>query len=133
MFERPLTRHSILAKNAQRSKTVKDCPGLRQWVIRRFDQGPIPEVWVVITRCERIDVDLRFSPLEIKRADQVDVLPRIGRNIFDDVGGYVVCGGLLLCVHTRRSRTLRGALALNPGVFTLKATKLLPFWSVGHF
>ena len=23
--------------------------------------------------------------------------------------------------------------ALSPGVFTLKATKLLPFWSVGHF
>jgi hypothetical protein len=35
------------------------------------------------------------------RADQVDVLPRIGRNIFDDVGGRVVSGGLLLCVHTR--------------------------------
>jgi len=38
-------------------------------------QGPIPEVWVVITRCERIDVDVRLSLLEIKRADQVDVLP----------------------------------------------------------
>jgi hypothetical protein len=36
---------------------------------RGFDQGPIPEGWVVITRCERIDVDLRFSLLEIKRAD----------------------------------------------------------------
>jgi hypothetical protein len=24
-------------------------------------------------------------------------------------------------------------LALSPGVFTLKATKLLPFWSVGQF
>jgi type 1 fimbriae regulatory protein FimB len=36
-------------------------------------------------------------------------------------------------IHTRRRRTLRGALALSPGVFTLKATKLLPFWSVGHF
>jgi type 1 fimbriae regulatory protein FimB len=36
-------------------------------------------------------------------------------------------------LHTRRRRTLRGALALSPGVFTLKATKLLPFWSVGHF
>ena len=35
--------------------------------------------------------------------------------------------------HTRRRRTLRGALALSPGVFTLKVTKLLPFWSVGHF
>jgi hypothetical protein len=33
--------------------------------MRRFDQGPIPEVWVVITRRERIDVDLRFSLLEI--------------------------------------------------------------------
>src|SRR5258708_9855044 len=31
-------------------------------------------------------------------------------------------------LHTRRRRTLRGALALSPGVFTLKATKLLPFW-----
>src|SRR5271167_5001083 len=28
---------------------------------------------------------------------------------------------------------LRGALASSPGVFTLEATKLLPFWSVGHF
>jgi hypothetical protein len=36
-------------------------------------------------------------------------------------------------LHTRRRRTLRGALALSPGVFALKATKLLPFWSVGHF
>ena len=36
-------------------------------------------------------------------------------------------------LHTRRRRTLRGTLALSPGVFTLKATKLLPFWSVGHF
>src|SRR6266481_1050227 len=36
-------------------------------------------------------------------------------------------------LHTRRRRTLRGALALSPGVFMLKATKLLPFWSVGHF
>src|ERR1700751_3280340 len=36
-------------------------------------------------------------------------------------------------LHPRRRRTLRGALALSPGVFTLKATKLLPFWSVGHF
>jgi type 1 fimbriae regulatory protein FimB len=33
----------------------------------------------------------------------------------------------------RRSRMLRGPVALSPGVFTLKATKLLPFWSVGHF
>jgi hypothetical protein len=75
-----------MAKNAQHSKTVKVLFRLRQWVIRRFDQGPIPEVRVVITRRKRIDVDLRFSLLEIKRADQVDVLPRIGRNIFDDVG-----------------------------------------------
>src|SRR5208283_6001813 len=36
-------------------------------------------------------------------------------------------------LYMRRRRTLRGALALSPGVFTLKATKLLPFWSVGHF
>ena len=36
-------------------------------------------------------------------------------------------------LHTRRSRTLRGTLALSPGVFALKATKRLPFWSVGHF
>ena len=36
-------------------------------------------------------------------------------------------------LHTGRRRTLRGTLALSPGVFTLKATKLLPFWSVGHF
>jgi len=35
--------------------------------------------------------------------------------------------------YTRRRRALRGALALSPGVFTLKATKLLPFWSVGQF
>jgi hypothetical protein len=59
-------------------KQYKFCSGLRQWVIRRFGEGPIPEVRVVITRCERIDVDLRFSLLEIKRADQVDVLPSIG-------------------------------------------------------
>src|ERR1700736_1032874 len=93
-----------MAKNAQHSKTVKVLFRLRQWVIRCFDQGPIPEVWVVITRRERIDVDLRFSLLEIKRADQVDVLPGIGRNIFDDVGGYVVSDGLLLSVHTRRQQ-----------------------------
>jgi hypothetical protein len=58
--ERPLTHDllaNILAKNAQRSKMVKFCPGLRQWVIRRFDQGPIPEVRIVITRRKRIDVD----------------------------------------------------------------------------
>ena len=36
-------------------------------------------------------------------------------------------------LYTRRRRTLRGTLALSPGVSTLKATKLLPFWSVGHF
>ena len=36
-------------------------------------------------------------------------------------------------LHTRRRQTLRGALALSPGVFTLNAIKLLPFWSVGHF
>ena len=36
-------------------------------------------------------------------------------------------------LYPRRRRTLRGTLALSPGVFTLKATKLLPFWSVGHF
>jgi len=36
---------------------------------RGFDQCPIPEVWVVITCCERIEVDLRFSLLEIKRTD----------------------------------------------------------------
>ena len=42
-----------------------------------------------------------LSLLEIKRADQVDVLPRIGRNLFDNVGRDVVSGGLLLCVHTR--------------------------------
>jgi type 1 fimbriae regulatory protein FimB len=35
--------------------------------------------------------------------------------------------------YTRVAAGLRGALALSPGVFTLKATKLLPFWSVGHF
>ena len=43
--------------------------------MRRFDQGPIPEVRIVITRRNRIDVDLRFSLLEIKRANQVDVRP----------------------------------------------------------
>ena len=63
--------------------------------------GGLPKGRIVITRRERIDVDFRSSLLEIKRADQVDVLPRIGRNIFDDVGGRVVSGGLLLCVHTR--------------------------------
>jgi hypothetical protein len=31
------------------------------------------------------------------------------------------------------SRCQYGALALRPGVFTLKATKPLPFWSDGHF
>ena len=36
-------------------------------------------------------------------------------------------------LHPRRRRTLRGPLALSPGVFTLKATKHLPLWSVGHF
>jgi hypothetical protein len=97
------------------TNTGKKCPtlqngkssvqGLFQRVIRRFDQGPILEVWVVITRRERIDVDLRFSLLEIKRADQVDVLSRIGRNIFDDVGGRVVSGGLLLC-NTRDSNNV---------------------------
>ena len=35
--------------------------------------------------------------------------------------------------YTRVAAGLRGALVLSPGVFTLKATKLLPFWSVGHF
>ena len=69
-----------------------------------LDKAPIPEVWVVITRGERIDVDVRFSLLEIKRADQVDVLPDIGRNIFDDVGGYAVPDGLLLRVHTRKQQ-----------------------------
>jgi type 1 fimbriae regulatory protein FimB len=34
--------------------------------------------------------------------------------------------------YTRVAAGLRGALVLSPGVFTLKATKLLPFWSVGH-
>lgn len=47
---------------------------------------------------------MRLSLLEIKRADQVDVLPRIGRNLFDDLGGDVVSGGLLLCVHTREQQ-----------------------------
>ena len=32
--------------------------------------------------------------LEIKRADQVDVLPRIGRNLFDDLGGSALTGKL---------------------------------------
>jgi hypothetical protein len=74
-----------MVKNAQRSKTVKVLSrGYANEVIRRFDQGPFPEVWVVITRRERIDVDLRFNLLEIKRADQVDVLPRMGRSLFDD-------------------------------------------------
>jgi hypothetical protein len=41
---------------------------------------------------ERIDVDLRLSLLEIKRADQVDVLPCIRGNIPDDVGGGLVAG-----------------------------------------
>jgi hypothetical protein len=36
---------------------------------RGFGQCPIPEVWAVITRCERINIDLRFNLLEIKRAD----------------------------------------------------------------
>ena len=35
--------------------------------------------------------------------------------------------------YTRVAAGLRGALVLSPGVFTLKATKLLPFWSVGQF
>src|SRR5690349_4657196 len=34
----------------------------------------------------------------------MDVLPRMGRNLFDDVGRYVVSGGLLLCVHTRQQQ-----------------------------
>jgi hypothetical protein len=46
-------------------------------------------------RRQGIDLDLRFSLLEIKRADHVDMLPGIGRDIFDDVGGYVVPEGLL--------------------------------------
>ena len=32
-------------------------------------------------------------------------------------------------LRRRMTETLRGALALSPGVFTLKAIKLLPFWS----
>jgi hypothetical protein len=38
----------------------------------------------------------------------VDVLPGIGRNIFDDVGGYVVSDGLLLSVHTRQQQGVMG-------------------------
>jgi hypothetical protein len=52
-----------------------------------------------ITRRERINVDSRSSLLKIKRADQVDVLPRIGRNIFDDVGGRGIAGCAFLFVH----------------------------------
>jgi hypothetical protein len=47
---------------------------------------------------------LQFSLLEIKRADQVDVLSGMGRNIFDDVGGYAISDGLLLSVHTRQQQ-----------------------------
>jgi site-specific recombinase XerD len=38
-------------------------------------------------------------------------------------------------VHYTRvaARRFEGLWRLRPGVFTLKATKLLPFWSVGHF
>ena len=50
---------------------------------------------------------LRFSLFEIKRADQVDVLPGIGRNILDDVGGYAVSDGLLLSVQTRQQQGVR--------------------------
>ena len=62
-------------KNAQRSKTVKVLSrGYVNESSGSFDQGPIPEVWVITTRRERIDVDLPFSLLEIKRTNQVDVL-----------------------------------------------------------
>ncbi len=43
----------ILAKNAHRSKTVKVCPGLTR-MDHRFNEGPIPESRIVITRRERI-------------------------------------------------------------------------------
>jgi hypothetical protein len=36
-------------------------------------------------------------------------------------------------VASHRRRTLRGALALSPGVFTLKATKLYRFGALGNF
>ena len=47
------------------------------------------------------------------------------------------CGTLRLLARQPRLRPAPDPRlpwdALSPGVFTLKATKLLPFWSVGHF
>src|SRR5690348_15250930 len=72
-------------------------------------------------RGERINVDARLSLLEIKPANRVDVLPRIGRKLFGDAGGDVVSGGLPLCAPTRRRRTRRRALAVEPRRFHAEA------------
>jgi hypothetical protein len=60
-----------LDKNAQRSKMVQVLSrGYVNESSGASTKARFQKFWVIITRRERIDVDLRFSLLEIERTNQ---------------------------------------------------------------
>jgi hypothetical protein len=71
-----------------------------------FSQRSVPEIRVVVTLGEGIEVDDRRALRELEPSEQVDVLPGDRGDALEDLDRRGVSGGLLLRVDPRQQRSV---------------------------